>query len=263
MDLTFLPIIDRIWQQLPRLRAVVVLTDRCRWPLQGASGNRAGHRAPTPAHARAHCFHCWLLLQWTTRENTAGGETRSSTPRGAMRARYQLHALLHEHCAARRQHMPQAAGSLPASLLRCYEELLDAALPDLATFSWPPVDEGAPAGLCYTSGTTGNPKGIRYTHRSNMLHALIVPMPVRCRLLAACCLCLDALCWLSECCVGAVRSLGLLRVPAQTRHVLCLLCAVLCCTVLCCAVLCYLLRTSTHGMACRTRCASAPAPRSS
>ena len=42
-----------------------------------------------------------------------------------------------------------------------------------ADFAWAQLDEKAAAGLCYTSGTTGNPKGVLYSHRSNVLHALV------------------------------------------------------------------------------------------
>ncbi|MBQ0812506.1 long-chain fatty acid--CoA ligase [Roseovarius sp.] len=55
----------------------------------------------------------------------------------------------------------------------CYEDLL-AAQP--TEFDWPTFAEETAAGLCYTSGTTGNPKGALYTHRSTLLHALQVPL---------------------------------------------------------------------------------------
>ena len=50
-----------------------------------------------------------------------------------------------------------------------YEKLLAA---ESNEFAWPDLDENAPMGLCYTSGTTGNPKGALYTHRSNYLHTI-------------------------------------------------------------------------------------------
>ncbi|MBV7407638.1 long-chain-fatty-acid--CoA ligase [Maritimibacter sp. DP1N21-5] len=65
-----------------------------------------------------------------------------------------------------RAHMPDT----PFEAL-CYEELLEGK-PD--TYDWPELDENTAAGLCYTSGTTGNPKGALYSHRSNVLHALMV-----------------------------------------------------------------------------------------
>jgi fatty-acyl-CoA synthase len=49
-----------------------------------------------------------------------------------------------------------------------YEELLAVE----KGFDWPEVDERAAAGMCYTSGTTGNPKGVAYSHRCNFVHAM-------------------------------------------------------------------------------------------
>ena len=50
-----------------------------------------------------------------------------------------------------------------------YAELIDAESPD---FEWPPIDENSAAAMCYTSGTSGNPKGVVYSHRSTFLHAM-------------------------------------------------------------------------------------------
>lgn len=51
----------------------------------------------------------------------------------------------------------------------CYEDLLGTAA---KTFEWPSFDENTGAILCYTSGTTGDPKGVMYTHRAIVLHAM-------------------------------------------------------------------------------------------
>ncbi len=50
----------------------------------------------------------------------------------------------------------------------CYEELIGAENSD---YKWPDIDENSASALCYTSGTTGNPKGVLYSHRSTVLHA--------------------------------------------------------------------------------------------
>jgi fatty-acyl-CoA synthase len=63
-----------------------------------------------------------------------------------------------------RDRMP-APGKLD---LLCYEDLIDG---HSDRFSWPQFDERVASSLCYTSGTTGNPKGVLYSHRSTLLHA--------------------------------------------------------------------------------------------
>ena len=59
----------------------------------------------------------------------------------------------------------------PGMDLLCYEDLMDAADED---YVWPNFDERSAASLCYTSGTTGKPKGVLYSHRSTVLHAMAI-----------------------------------------------------------------------------------------
>ncbi len=70
-----------------------------------------------------------------------------------------------------RAHMPQ--DSKVPNLL-CYEELV---AQNSDQFTWPTFDENAACTLCYTSGTTGNPKGVLYSHRSTMLHSFAAALP--------------------------------------------------------------------------------------
>ena len=67
-------------------------------------------------------------------------------------------------------HMPKTslANAVP------YEEWLAEADGD---FAWKSFDENTAAGMCYTSGTTGDPKGVLYSHRSNVIHAMMASMP--------------------------------------------------------------------------------------
>jgi 3-(methylthio)propionyl---CoA ligase len=69
------------------------------------------------------------------------------------------------------------ADATPASglpLLPAYEELVDA---EDDSLTWPEFDERTAASLCYTSGTTGHPKGALYSHRSTVLHAFAISLP--------------------------------------------------------------------------------------
>ena len=66
-----------------------------------------------------------------------------------------------------RAHMP--ANSSIANLI-CYEDLIAAQSSD---YEWPQFDENMASSLCYTSGTTGNPKGVLFSHRSTLLHSMM------------------------------------------------------------------------------------------
>ncbi|MFC4668012.1 long-chain-fatty-acid--CoA ligase [Seohaeicola nanhaiensis] len=66
----------------------------------------------------------------------------------------------------------EIAGQLEGVLF--YDELLAAEPSD---YAWPDLDERMPSSLCYTSGTTGNPKGVQYTHRSTVLHSIAGNQP--------------------------------------------------------------------------------------
>ncbi|MEW5687399.1 MAG: long-chain-fatty-acid--CoA ligase [Pseudomonadota bacterium] len=68
--------------------------------------------------------------------------------------------------------MTDAAHAPPGVLV--YEDLIAAQAPG---FEWPQLDEKSASGLCYTSGTTGNPKGVLYSHRATLLHALALALP--------------------------------------------------------------------------------------
>ncbi|MDE2369302.1 MAG: fatty-acid--CoA ligase [Burkholderiales bacterium] len=70
-----------------------------------------------------------------------------------------------------RAHMPETS-KVPDLL--CYEDLIAGAS---ERYTWPVFDENAPSSLCYTSGTTGNPKGVLYSHRSTILHTYAAALP--------------------------------------------------------------------------------------
>ena len=69
-----------------------------------------------------------------------------------------------------RTHMP----AMKTSAVLCFEELVAAASDQ---YEWPTFDENTASSLCYTSGTTGNPKGVLYSHRTTILHTYAIALP--------------------------------------------------------------------------------------
>ena len=82
----------------------------------------------------------------------------------------QLKSVKHYVILSNREKMPET--SLFGAL--CYEELLQAHRDE---YDWPDLEENSASSLCYTSGTTGNPKGVLYSHRSNVLHSFAAALP--------------------------------------------------------------------------------------
>ena len=69
-----------------------------------------------------------------------------------------------------RAHLP----AMETSGVLCYEELIAASSDQ---YEWPTLDENTASSLCYTSGTTGNPKGVLYSHRTTILHTYAIALP--------------------------------------------------------------------------------------
>ncbi|HEY6984430.1 3-(methylthio)propionyl-CoA ligase [Reyranella sp.] len=83
----------------------------------------------------------------------------------------QMKTVRHVVAMTDRVHLPKDIG-IPDLLV--YEELL---ADKAGTYEWPLFDERTASSLCYTSGTTGNPKGVLYSHRSTILHAYAAALP--------------------------------------------------------------------------------------
>ena len=82
-----------------------------------------------------------------------------------------LPSLKHVVLMCDRSNMPRES-ALPSLL--CYEDMIEA---EDGQYTWPTFDENTAASICYTSGTTGNPKGAVYSHRSTVLHAYAAALP--------------------------------------------------------------------------------------
>ncbi|WP_157597651.1 MULTISPECIES: 3-(methylthio)propionyl-CoA ligase [unclassified Rhizobacter] len=83
----------------------------------------------------------------------------------------QLSQVKHFVLMTDRAHMP---ASSPIPNLACYDELVEA---EDGAYAWPQFDENTASSICYTSGTTGDPKGAVYSHRSTLLHAMGAALP--------------------------------------------------------------------------------------
>jgi 3-(methylthio)propionyl---CoA ligase len=86
---------------------------------------------------------------------------------------------VHAKCKTIRQYVAMCdAGKLPADSgipnLVCYEDWIGR---QATRYTWPQLDENTASSMCYTSGTTGNPKAALYSHRSTILHAYAAALP--------------------------------------------------------------------------------------
>lgn len=77
-----------------------------------------------------------------------------------------------EHFIYMGPHDEEVAAAVPGAIF--FDDLI---LGGDADYQWPELSEDAPCSLCYTSGTTGNPKGVLYSNRSTMLHTFAISMP--------------------------------------------------------------------------------------
>jgi acyl-CoA synthetase (AMP-forming)/AMP-acid ligase II len=82
-----------------------------------------------------------------------------------------LPMLKHVVLMCARENMPRESA---LANLHCYEDLIAA---EDGNYNWPSFDENTAACICYTSGTTGNPKGAVYSHRSTLLHTFAAALP--------------------------------------------------------------------------------------
>ncbi|MFV0512174.1 MAG: long-chain-fatty-acid--CoA ligase [Jhaorihella sp.] len=76
-----------------------------------------------------------------------------------------------EHFICMGAHDSEVAAALPGVIF--FDDLVGGQ----TDYQWPELDENTPCSLCYTSGTTGNPKGVLYSNRSTMLHTLAISLP--------------------------------------------------------------------------------------
>ena len=154
---------------------------RARAP-RGASPATASRRSPgTPSATSSSTWRCPPTARCCTRSTSAcspsSSSTSSTTPRTASSSsttrwssRWPSSRRSCRACASTSSWATATSTRCPGAV--SYEELLDEA--GAGEFAWPELDERAAAALCYTSGTTGNPKGVLYSHRSVSLHSTTV-----------------------------------------------------------------------------------------
>ena len=140
--------------------------------LEHAGAPRGVPRDPVDGRGAAHAEHpavpraARVRRSTTPRTRSSSSTTRSSRCSRKVVDRAADRRALHRR--RRRRRVARSATDATIAALRRAARRASA-----PSFDWPEIDERQAAAMCYTSGTTGNPKGVAYSHRSSYLHSLV------------------------------------------------------------------------------------------